>query len=82
MKKAIGYILGIIGIILTISGIIFKIEGALSGMSFSIPGSPDGPTTIFLAGALGRDISLGIIAAGVGLIIIATLLLVKGKKRK
>lgn len=81
MKKLVEYIVGMVGIILTIFGIILKIRVALSGISISIPGSPDGPTSIFLAGTLGRDISLGVIAAGVGLIIIATLLLVKRKKR-
>lgn len=82
MKKVIGYIVGIVGIILTISGIIFKIRGALSGMSMSISDSPDGPTSVFLAGSLGGDISFGIIAVGVVLIIIATLLVVKVKKHR
>lgn len=51
-------------------------------MSMSISDSPDGPTSVFLAGSLGGDISFGIIAAGVVLIIIATLLVVKGKKHR
>lgn len=81
MKRTVGYIVGAIGIILTIFGIIFKIKAGLSGMSISIPSFSDGPTAIFIAGTLGKNISLKIILVGVVLIIIAALLL-KRKNNK
>lgn len=67
MKKILAVIIGSIGILLVILGIIAKTRKAFS---VSIIGGADGPTSVFVAGKVGSDISAGLVIAGVALIIV------------
>ena len=72
MKKyVVVMISGIIGIILTIAGIVSKAKKAVA---ISIIGGADGPTSVFLAGKVGCDISVSLIVIGVILIAITIIL--------
>jgi len=72
MKKyVVVMISGIIGIILTIAGIVSKAKKAVA---ISIIGGADGPTSVFLAGKVGSDISVSLIVIGVILIAITIIL--------
>lgn len=67
MKKVVTILTGIIGILLVVTGVITKEKKVVS---VSIIGGADGPTSVFLAGNVGSDISLGLIVAGIILIAI------------
>lgn len=67
MKKVVTILTGIIGILLVVAGVITKEKKVVS---VSIIGGADGPTSVFLAGNVGSDISLGLIVAGIILIAI------------
>lgn len=77
MKKILTIIVGIMGILLMMAGVMSKTKKAYS---VSIIGGADGPTSVFLAGKVGSDISLGLMAAGVILIVIVTVVLLKKRK--
>lgn len=77
MKKFGAILTGIIGIFLLIEGIVSKVKKAVA---FSIIGGADGPTSVFLAGNLGADLSIGMIVIGVILVAIMIILLRKNKK--
>lgn len=64
---------------MTVCGILFGIKKTVS---ISIIGSPDGPTSVFLAGTVGRNIAKELTVSGLIILIISTVLLVKMKKRK
>lgn len=77
MKKVLAVIAGMLGVLLVSIGIITKAKKAVA---ISIIGGADGPTSIFLAGKVGNDFSIGMIVIGailVGLTIICVL-----RKRK
>ena len=66
MKKILTIATGILGILLVVAGVIAKVKKTVA---FSIA-SADGPTSVFIAGKLGADISFGLIVAGLILIVI------------
>lgn len=77
MKKAIGIGMGIIGVLLAIFGIIFKVK---QNIAVSVIGGADGPTSIFVAGKVGGDVSVFAIIAGIVLIVVCGILLFKKKR--
>lgn len=77
MKKYGAVLAGIIGIILVMIGIGSKVKKAIS---FSVIGGADGPTAVFVAGKLGTDFSIGMIAIGIIFIILIIILLRRNKK--
>lgn len=77
MIKIITSTVGIIGVIMTICGIVGKEKKAAS---ISIIGGADGPTSIFLAGKVGNEFSIGLIIIGIALIVVAVLTFLKMKK--
>ncbi|EEG57590.1 hypothetical protein CLOSTASPAR_00394 [[Clostridium] asparagiforme DSM 15981] len=76
VKKVLGIIMGILGLVLVIIEILLKME---ESMSISVIGGADGPTSIFLAGRIGGNISILIIIVGVILMVIAGFILFKRK---
>lgn len=78
MKKVLGIMTGLLGILFVITGVITK---AKKTFSISVIGGVDGPTSVFVAGKVGSDISLGLITAGVILIVVVVACLLK-KQRK
>lgn len=76
VKKVLGIIMGILGLVLVIIEILLKME---ESMSISVIGGADGPTSIFLAGRIGGNISSLIIIVGVILMVIAGFILFKRK---
>lgn len=71
MKKVLVIVAGMIGVLLTIAGIVSKAKEAVA---ISIIGGSDGPTSIFLAGKLGTDVSIGLIVIGIILIVLTIIL--------
>lgn len=61
MKKAFGLALFVLGGIAVCLGIALKIK---NGVSVSVIGSSDGPTSVFLAGKVGGSSVVGMTAAG------------------
>lgn len=76
VKKVLGIIMGILGLVLVIIEILLKME---ESMSISVIGGADGPTSIFLVGRIGGNISILIIIVGVILMVIAGFILFKRK---
>lgn len=74
MKKIVVILVGIIGVLLTIVGIVTKAKKA---MSIAIIGGADGPTSIFLAGKLGADFSIGLIVIGLILVVLTIILWIR-----
>lgn len=75
MKKYVAVIIiGIIGMLLTIVGVV---SNAKKAVAISIIGGADGPTSVFLAGKVGNDVSVSLIVIGVILIVITTVLWVR-----
>ena len=82
MKKVFGIVLLITGLIATVCGIVSLINViSTATASVSIIGGADGPTSIFLAGKMGNPLT-GIIVAGIALVIIGIVMLIKEKKKK
>lgn len=77
MKKAIGIGIGIVGVLLAVFGIIFKVK---QNIAVSVIGGADGPTSIFVAGKVGGDVSAFAIVAGIVLIVVCGILLFKKKR--
>ena len=77
MKKYIIGILGITGLAVLLAGSHLTYKKAYS---ISIIGGSDGPTSIFVAGKLGKGLPLVLIAAGVILLGIAAVTWIKGRK--
>lgn len=77
MIKIITSTVGIIGAIMMMYGIVGKAKKAAS---ISIIGGADGPTSIFLAGKVGNEFSIGLIVIGIALIVVAVLTFLKMKK--
>ena len=71
MKKLLVIVLGIIGVVFTIAGIVTKAKKAVS---ISIIGGADGPTSIFLAGKVGTDFSIGLIVIGIIFVVLTIML--------
>lgn len=78
MKKIVSIVAGITGIMLVIAGAIMKTKKAVS---VSIIGGVDGPTSVFVAGKLGSDISLGLMITGVILIAVVTIMGLRKQKK-
>ena len=76
VKKVLGIIMGILGVVLVIIEILLKMK---ESMSISVIGGADGPTSIFLAGRIGVNLSILIIIVGVILMVIAGFILFKRK---
>lgn len=74
MKKIVVILVGIIGVLLTIAGIVTKAKKA---MSIAIIGGADGPTSIFLAGKVGADFSIGLIVIGLILVVFTIILWIR-----
>ena len=81
MKKIAGIVLLITGVISSIVGAITLIEITNAAAHISIIGGADGPTAIFLAGRLGLPV-YGPMIAGVVLIIIGIILIVRRKDKE
>lgn len=82
MKKWIIGSIGTIGAIITATGI--YLHSTMHGSqqaSITIIGGADGPTSIFLSGKLGPDLSVSLLVVGVILLAVAIFLLIKNKKR-
>jgi len=82
MKKIISIILIIVGIITTSIGAVtlFCAKSDVAS-SISIIGGADGPTTIFIAGKIGRQM-FGVIIVGIVIFVIGLLLSLLKKKQK
>lgn len=76
MKKWLGIMTGILGIVLTVTGIVLKQK---ENMAVSVIGGADGPTSIFIAGKLSRDMFIYIIIIGIILLILAGVIIYKFK---
>lgn len=76
VKKVLGIIMGILGLVLVIIEILLKMK---ESMSISVIGGADGPTSIFLAGRIGGNLSILIIIVGVILMVIAGFILFNRK---
>ena len=74
MKKIVVILVGIIGVLLAIAGIVTKAKKA---MSIAIIGGSDGPTSIFLAGKVGADFSIGLIVIGLILVVLTIILWIR-----
>lgn len=74
MKKIVVILVGIIGVLLTIAGIVTKAKKATS---IAIIGGADGPTSIFLAGKVGEDFSIGLIVIGLILVVLTIALWIR-----
>lgn len=80
MKKALKCIGVAAGTLLVIGGIVAKIKEQIA---FSIIGSADGPTAVFIAGTLGDDFSIAMLGVGsvmVGSIVGCSIYLWKKKR--
>ena len=77
MKKGIAIALGAAGIFLSLISIFFKVKKSIA---ISVIGGADGPTSIFMAGRLGRDHSTFGIAIGLILILVSALILLRKSK--
>lgn len=78
MKKVLVIVLGIIGVLLAIAGIVTKAKKAVA---VSIIGGADGPTSVFLAGKVGADISIGLITTGIILVVLAIIIWLRKRGR-
>lgn len=76
MKKVAGIIGCIIGFLLISIGGIMK---AKEYIAVSIIGGADGPTSIFIAGKLGGDLSISLILIGVVVLIMTLICYLKRK---
>lgn len=76
MKKVAGIIGCIIGFLLISIGGIMK---AKEYTAVSIIGGADGPTSIFIAGKLGGDLSISLILIGVVVLVITLIVYLKRK---
>lgn len=77
MKKVITIVTGVLGALFLVLGIIIKVK---KQVSFSVIGSADGPTSVFLAGKLGSGPSFSAIGAGVVLLFVAVVLALTNHK--
>lgn len=77
MKKIAGGIITIIGLVIAIAWIITKAKGATS----IVIGGADGPTSVFIAGKVGNRFGLGMIFAGVILVVVGVFIIIKFKKK-
>lgn len=77
MKKRAVIFAGIIGVIALIAGIVLKIK---KSASVAIIGGADGPTSVFIAGKVGDDLSTGVI--GIGVILLLTVIIILKMKKK
>ena len=71
MKKIFLAVLAMIGIIAAAIGIYLKSSDA---MAISVIGGADGPTSVFVAGKITDQLSSGMLAAGVAILITAILI--------
>lgn len=76
-EKIIAGVAGAVGIILAVIGVLLKIK---KSMAVSVIGGADGPTSIFLAGKVGGDMSAGLFVAAIICLIVAVVLVFRKKK--
>ena len=76
MKKVLGIVGCSIGFLLVILGSVMKVE---EHTAVSIIGGADGPTSIFVAGNLGGDLSISFILTGVAVLVITLICYLKRK---
>lgn len=74
MKRVLVIVLGVLGVLLTIAGVAAKAKKAVA---VSVIGGADGPTSVFIAGKVGTDISVGLIAVGIILVVLTIILWIK-----
>lgn len=67
MKKVLGTVGCRIGFLLVILGSVMKVK---EYTAFSIIGGADGPTSVFVAGNLGGDLSISFVLTGVAVLVI------------
>lgn len=77
MKKIAGGIITMIGLVIAIAWILTKAKGATS----IVIGGADGPTSVFIAGKVGNRFGLGMIFAGVILVVVGVFIIIKFKKK-
>lgn len=70
MKKWIAYLTGTAAGILVLAGILFKVKKPAAS-SIAIIGGADGPTSVFIAGKVGDEFPVALIAAGMVLALAA-----------
>lgn len=76
VKKVMGIIMGVLGAVLVVIEILLQMK---ESMSISVIGGADGPTSIFLAGRIGGNLSILVIIMGLILMLIAGFILFKHK---
>ena len=76
MKKVLGIVGCSIGFLLVILGSVMKVK---EHTAVSIIGGADGPTSIFVAGNLGCDLSISFILTGVAVLVITLICYLKRK---
>lgn len=74
MKKVLVIVLGVLGVLLTIAGVVAKAKKAVS---IGVIGGADGPTSVFIAGKIGTDISVGLIVVGIILVVLTIILWIR-----
>ncbi|WP_167956788.1 sodium ion-translocating decarboxylase subunit beta [Anaerosporobacter faecicola] len=79
MKRFASIVSGIIGLVLIIVALVSKEK---YNMAVSVIGGADGPTSVFVAGKVGKSHWFEMIAGGIFLLCIAILLIRKSKTKK
>ena len=79
MKKVVGGIITIIGIVMAAWGIHVYVF-AKEATSILIGGA-DGPTSVFIAGKVGKGFGLGTIFVGIILVVAGVVIFIKSKKK-
>lgn len=75
MKKVIGVFLALTGIIIAAIGFLIKTRGQMS----MVIGGADGPTSIFLAGKIGKGSMIAEIVTGIVLLAAGILMILRKK---
>lgn len=75
MKKVIGVFLALTGIVMATVGLLIKIKGQMS----MVIGGADGPTSVFIAGKVGKGSMLAPIIAGIVLLAVGVLIVLRKK---
>ena len=74
MKKVLGLVGCCIGFLLLILGSVMKLK---EHTAFSIIGGADGPTSVFVAGNLGGDLSISFVLTGAAVLVITLICYLK-----
>lgn len=78
MKKILLGIIGIIGSLLALYGFFTRPKRVSTS---TVIGGADGPTAIYVAGKVGNDFSMALIAIGILLVVFAVILFMKNRKK-